>query len=168
MRTKGIEVPKISRQEFFEVVKNATQERTSERSEAIEVPKISRQEFFEVVKNATHEPISERSEAIQVSKTLYQEKCRGSQHYLSGAGCQSAQDFVPGVPRSKISIRRVFLNRVKISCLESVEVDPDLLRTVKQYLDTGCECPSRFFERIRERILQQVEKEKNPLVFLTV
>ena len=44
-----------------------------------------------------------------------------------------------------MSIRSVFLNGVKlstcpkISCQESVEVDLDLLRTVKQYLDMGGE-----------------------------
>ena len=48
----------------------------------------------------------------------------------------------------------------KISCQESVEFDLVLLRTVMQYPDTGLESPSRFFGRIRERILEQEEKEK--------
>ena len=46
----------------------------------------------------------------------------------------------------------------KISCQESVEVDPVLLRAVMQYLDMVRESPSRFFERIRERILEKEEK----------
>ena len=40
--------------------------------------------------------------------------------------------------------------------------------TVMQYLDTERESPSRFFERIRERILEQEENEKNPSDFLIV
>ena len=56
----------------------------------------------------------------------------------------------------------------KISCQESVEVDPNLLCEVRQYLDTGRESPSRYFERIRDRILEQEKKEKHPSVFLIV
>ena len=56
----------------------------------------------------------------------------------------------------------------RISCQESVEVGWVLLRTLMQYLDTERESPSRFFERNRERILEQEEKEKNPPVFPTV
>ena len=48
----------------------------------------------------------------------------------------------------------------KISCPESAEVDPDWLRAVMQHLDTERESASRFFERIRERLLEQVEKKK--------
>ena len=44
------EVPKISRQECGEVVKIATQERISERTEAIEVPKTLCRESAEIAK----------------------------------------------------------------------------------------------------------------------
>ena len=55
----------------------------------------------------------------------------------------------------------------EIPCQESVEVDPFLLRTVKQHFDKGHESPSRFFERIRERI-EQVAKERSPSIFVTM
>ena len=89
-------------------------------------------------------PISERSEAIEVSKTLYQGNAE--------VGETTSQE--------RISERRQVFEVPNISCQESVEVDPDLLRTVMQYLDTGRESPSRFFERIREGISEQAEKKK--------
>ena len=77
-------------------------------------------------------------------------------------------EIVKSIPQERISERSQVTRVPKISCQESVEVDPVLLRTVKQFLDKGRESPSRYLERIRERILEQVEKEKNPSVFLTV
>ena len=113
----------------------------SERSEAVEVYQANAQ----VVKTTSHERISGRSQVMKVPNTLYWESA-GVEH----------------IPQKKISERSQVIDVPKISCQESVEVDPDLLRTVKQYLDTERESPSRFCGRIRERILEQVEKEKNP------
>ena len=83
---------------------------------------------------------------------------RGKFIHVPRIPCREGPEVVKSIPQERIPERMGKLN----------EVDPVLLRAVKQYLDTERESPSRFFERLRERIMEQVEKEKNPSVFLTV
>ena len=66
-------MPKISRHEYIEVVKNVPQERIYERSQVIEVPKTLYRECAEV-ENIRQERISERRQAIEVTKISCQER----------------------------------------------------------------------------------------------
>ena len=80
-------------------------------------------------------------------------------------------EVVKSVPQERSPERMGKLSRSievpEISCWESVEVDPVLLRTVKPYRNTGLESPSRFFEGLRERT-EQVAKERSPSIFVTM
>ena len=64
-RTEAVEMTKISCQKCIEAVKNATQERNSERSQVIEVPRTLRQESVE------EERISERNEISSQDQHLH-------------------------------------------------------------------------------------------------
>ena len=115
------------------------------------MPKTVYRESAEV-ESILQKRVSERSQVIDVPRV----SCRGS------------VEVVKSVPQERLPGRMGKLSRgieaPEIPCQESVEVDPVLLRTVKQYLDTEREAPSRFFERLRERI-EQVAKERSPSIF---
>ena len=79
--------------------------------------------------------LSERSQVIEVPKTLYRE----SAEVVKSVFQERSPERMGKLSRS--------IEVPGISCWESVEVDPVLLCTVKQHLDTGPESPSRFFDR---------------------
>ena len=69
-------------------------------------------------------------------------KYRATTAATARISCRSSAEIVKSIPQERISERSQVSRVPKISCQESVEVDPVLLRTVKQFLDKGRESPS--------------------------
>ena len=165
---EGVNVP----EETAELVKLVSQERVKQRTAEVQVDSVKlvslervQQPTAEVpvvsVSLVSLERVQQRIAEAQLTRNSLQERI-------------SERTQIVDVPVPQILVEMVSQERVQQRTAEQIEDAPQflkdtvemhkisypvLLRTVVQYLDTGRESPSRFFERIRERILEQEEKE---------
>ena len=102
-----------------------------------------------------HDCISDRRQVLEVPKTLYRESAEVGHIHQK---CISERSQVIDVPK----------NLMPGKCRGRPGLAAYSEAVSRHGGREGRESPSRFFERIRERILEQAEKEKNPSVFLTV